>query len=58
LQAAKELLALRDKIHQQAGFRLQGLDGKEYSLAALRGKVVLLNFWAKMSTSFDITWRI
>ena len=25
---------------------LTGLDGKTYSLAALRGKVVLLNFWA------------
>ena len=45
-QAAEALLALRDQIHQSAGFTLTGLDGKTWSLAALRGKIVLLNFWA------------
>ena len=29
-----------------AGFKLSSLDGKEFSLAALRGKVVLVDFWA------------
>jgi peroxiredoxin len=27
-------------------FLLQGVDGKEYSLSDMRGKIVLLNFWA------------
>ncbi|MCH9001665.1 MAG: TlpA family protein disulfide reductase [Planctomycetes bacterium] len=27
-------------------FKAKTLDGKEVSLASLRGKVVLLNFWA------------
>ena len=46
VQAAIELLNLRDKVNQQAGFVLTGLDGKQYSLTSLHGKVVLLNFWA------------
>ena len=29
-----------------AGFTLRSLDGKEFSLPALRGKVVLIDFWA------------
>ncbi len=46
LDAADAVLALRDSIYQEASFTLTGLDGKIYSLPALRGKVVLLNFWA------------
>jgi peroxiredoxin len=45
-KAAESLLALREQIHQTAGFALTALDGKTYTLAALRGKIVLLNFWA------------
>jgi peroxiredoxin len=46
LDAALALLELRESLHQEAGFSLTSLDGKTYSLDALRGKVVLLNFWA------------
>ena len=46
LDAADAVLALRERVHQETGFTLTGMDGKTYSLAALRGKVVLLNFWA------------
>jgi peroxiredoxin len=46
LDAATALLELRDALHQEAGFTLTSLDGKTYSLDKLRGKVVLLNFWA------------
>ncbi|SPE28319.1 Redoxin domain protein [Candidatus Sulfopaludibacter sp. SbA3] len=46
LDAADTLLALQEQLHQEDGFTLTGLDGKTYSLAALRGHVVLLNFWA------------
>ena len=46
LDTALALLELRDRLHQEAGFSLTALDGKDYSLPALRGKVVLLNFWA------------
>jgi peroxiredoxin len=45
-KAAEALLSLREQIHLTAGFTLTALDGKSYSLAALRGKIVLLNFWA------------
>jgi peroxiredoxin len=45
-KTAEGLLALRDQIHQTAGFTLTSLDGRTYSLASLSGKVVLLNFWA------------
>ncbi len=46
VRAADALLALRDSVHAHTGFALMALDGKQYSLKALRGKVVLLNFWA------------
>jgi peroxiredoxin len=46
LDAALALLELREALHQEAGFTLMSLDGKTYSLEGLRGKVVLLNFWA------------
>jgi len=46
LDAALALLELREALHQEAGFTLTSLDGKTYSLDGLRGKVVLLNFWA------------
>lgn len=46
LDAALALVELRECLHQEAGFSLTALDGKQYSLPALRSKVLLLNFWA------------
>jgi peroxiredoxin len=46
LDAATALLELHDRIVQASGFTLTALDGKTYTLDGLRGKVVLLNFWA------------
>ncbi|HEY2017647.1 MAG TPA: TlpA disulfide reductase family protein, partial [Bryobacteraceae bacterium] len=46
LDAADSVLALRESLVQEAAFSLIGLDGKTYSLSALRGRVVLVNFWA------------
>jgi len=46
LDAASSLLGLRQQLQQEIDFTLTGLDGKPYTLSALRGKVVLLNFWA------------
>ncbi len=46
LDAADSLLALREALVQENGFTLTAVDGKTYTLAGLRGHVVLLNFWA------------
>ena len=46
LDTATALLELHDRVVQESGFSLTALDGKTYNLDALRGKVVLLNFWA------------
>jgi peroxiredoxin len=46
LEAALALLALREQIQQENGFTVTGMDGKTYSLAGLKGRIVLLNFWA------------
>src|SRR5271157_1579000 len=46
VEAATAVLELRDQVLQETGFTLTALDGKVYSLDALRGHVVLLNFWA------------
>jgi peroxiredoxin len=46
LTAANDLLEIRERLQSEAGFTLTSLDGKPYSLAGLRGRIVLLNFWA------------
>jgi peroxiredoxin len=46
LDAAQALLELRERVQQENGFTLTSLDGKTYTLAALKGRIVLLNFWA------------
>ena len=46
LEAALALLELREQIQQENGFTVTGMDGKTYSLAGLKGRIVLLNFWA------------
>src|ERR1017187_9980171 len=46
LDAATAVLELRDQVLHETGFTLSALDGKIYNLDALRGHVVLLNFWA------------
>ena len=45
LDAADALLELRERLYEESDFSLTGFDGKTYSLSALRGSVVLLNFW-------------
>jgi peroxiredoxin len=44
--AAMEKLAADDRSRQHADFTLADLSGKQWSLRALAGQVVLVNFWA------------
>ena len=46
LDAANAVLDIHDLVVQETGFSLTGMGGKTYTLASLKGKVVLLNFWA------------
>ena len=46
LDAAGAVLELRERVQADTGFTLTDLAGKSWSLAALKGKIVLLNFWA------------
>jgi peroxiredoxin len=46
LAKADQLLAARESEVQKADFTLSDLSGKSWTLSALRGKVVLVNFWA------------
>lgn len=39
-------LAALDKIRSEADFTLKDLDGKSWTRSSLKGKVVLVNFWA------------
>ena len=45
-QQAMDALETADKHRQDANFTLTDLDGKTWTLKALRGEVVLVNFWA------------
>ncbi len=46
MAAATARLEAEDRDRRQADFTLGGLDGKTWTLKSLRGKVVLVNFWA------------
>ncbi len=46
LAKAAEILAARDAEIQRVDFTLTDLSGKPWTLSALKGKVVLVNFWA------------
>ncbi len=45
-KASMETLQAADKARAGADFTLQDLEGKNWTLSSLRGKVVLVNFWA------------
>ena len=45
LAKADEILAADDADRQKADFTLGDMNGKKYTLSALRGKIVLVNFW-------------
>ncbi len=45
-KAAMAKLEADDKVRQEADFTLTDLQGKTWTLSALHGKVVLVNFWA------------
>ncbi len=46
LTKADEILAANDAAIEKADFTLKDLKGKTYKLSELRGKIVLVNFWA------------
>jgi thiol-disulfide isomerase/thioredoxin len=46
LTQATQILAANDADIAKADFTLKDLNGKKYTLSALRGKIVLVNFWA------------
>jgi peroxiredoxin len=46
LDKADQILTANDADVQKADFTLKDLNGKKYTLSALRGKIVVVNFWA------------
>ena len=46
LSKASEMLVANDADVAKADFTLKDLNGKKYTLSGLKGKIVLLNFWA------------
>jgi peroxiredoxin len=46
LTKAGEVLLANDGDAQKADFALKDLNGKKWTLSALRGKIVMVNFWA------------
>jgi peroxiredoxin len=46
LAQATQILAATDAEIEKADFTLKDLKGKKYTLSELRGKIVLINFWA------------
>jgi peroxiredoxin len=46
LTKAGEVLVADDADAQKADFTLKDLNGKKWTLSALRGKIVMVNFWA------------
>ena len=46
LDSRLALLALRDQTIEKTRFTLTGIDGKTYALGEMKGKVVVVNFWA------------